>query len=772
MKLRMSKALAVAGLVIPALAYADDAKPILTASAESDYAALDEVVVNARKREEKAIEVPLSISTVTGATLERDQDYAIQDLAEKVPNLLIAPSNPRQTSIAIRGLGKNSANDGLETSVGVYVDGVYLSQPGETAFDLTDIDHVEVLRGPQGTLFGKNNTGGVVNISTLKPSFSSSAKLEAVGGNYGTYELHGSATGPLSDTVAYRLTVYDKQRDGLLTNLYDGSQFNGFNRQGIRGQFLFEPDTNLSVRVIAEHYRTRELIGGSVLWLSNPSYSNGVPINKTLGSKTAALGFIPVFDPWARNIDLNSARPVKTEQDAASVQATWKLGSYTLDSITAFRHYTFDAKNDGDNTPLDVVNFNGTTSDNKQYSEELRLSSPAGGRLDYVGGLYFYHDKLWSNSDQLNGSQYAAFNGITVTDPGAVNGVLQNTIGTPVIDSYAVFAQANVHFTESWTLTAGLRETSEHKSASVVNTISGGSDPSTLSASDLAARIANTDTSSATAAFTDRALSYLGSLAYRVNEDFNAYFTVSKGFKSGGINIEVTNVPLVVAPETALDFEAGFKSKWLSNRLQLNADIYDSKIRNYQGNFQSNSASLGNYIANVGDVRVRGFEIEADAHPIESLRISGGGSYNQATYLNFTNAACPVEQPPGQKICDFSNRQLPFAPRWTGETSAQYTFHLHSGVSAYAGGNLFFRSAQNVNSSLSQYGAQASYTVTNFQVGVTGVRGGYGYDLLLWAKNVFDTRYLTSVGTASGSKSLIAALGDPRTFGAAVRISF
>jgi len=130
---------------------------------------------------------------------------------------------------------------------------------------------------------------------------------------------------------------------------------------------------------------------------------------------------------------------------------------------------------------------------------ECRLSSPAGERLDYVGGLYFYHDKLWSNSDQLNGSQYAGFNGIAVTDPGAVDGVLQNTIGTPVVDSYAAFAQANVHFTESWTLTAGLRETSEHKSASIINTISGGSDPSTLSASDLAARIANTDTSTAAA---------------------------------------------------------------------------------------------------------------------------------------------------------------------------------------------------------------------------------------------------------------------------------
>jgi iron complex outermembrane receptor protein len=758
--------------VLPAVALSDAPKPLLTAAVNADYLALDEVVVNARKREENALDVPISISSVTGSTLDRDQDYSIQDLAEKVPNLLIAPSNPRQTSIAIRGLGKNSANDGLETSVGVYVDGVYLSQPGETTFDLADLDHVEVLRGPQGTLFGKNNTGGVVNISTLKPSFAPSAKLEAIGGDYGTFELHASATGPLSDTTAYRLTVYDRQRDGFLKNLYDGSTFNGFNRQGVRGQLLFVPDDTLTFRVILEHYQSSELTGGSVLWLSNPVYSSGVPINKTLGSKTAALGFIPVFDPWSRSIDLNSARPVKTQQDAASIQTTWKLGSYTIDSITAFRHYTFDAKNDGDNTPLDIVDFNGTTSDNKQYSEELRLASPIGERLDYVGGLYFYHDRLWSNSDQLNGTEYAAFNHIVVADPGAIDGVLQNTVGTPVVDSYAAFAQANVHFADNWTFTAGARETSEHKSASIVNTVSGGSDPAALSPSDLDARLANIDTSTASTAFSDRALSYLGSIAYRVNDDVNTFFTVSKGFKSGGINIEVTNVPLVVAPETAIDFEAGFKSKWLADRLHLNGDVYDSKIHDYQGNFQSNSPSLGNYIANVGDVRVRGFEIEADVLPIDSLRISGGGSYNQATYLNFRNAACPVEQPASQKTCDFSGRQLPFAPRWTGEATAQYTGHVRSGLSAYARGNLVFRSSENVNASLSQYGERAAYTVTNVQAGITGAVGGHSYDVSFWARNVFDTRYVTSIGTASGSKSLIAALGDPRTIGATVRIMF
>ncbi len=767
--------LPLSALAADATSDSDSAAVDADVVAPHDAAGLDEVVVSARKRNEDLLEVPLSVSAVSGASLQRDGDYAIQDLAEKVPNLIIEPSNPRQTSISIRGLGKNSANDGLETSVGVYVDGVYLAQPGETTFDLADLAQVEVLRGPQGTLFGKNNTGGVLNITTLKPSFTASQSVEAIVGDYGTYELHGSATGPITDTVAFRFTAYDRVRDGVLTNLYDGRKFNGFDRQGFRGQLLWQPSDQFAVRVIAEHYESDEKTGGVVYWLSDPHYSNGVqiPAGKTLAAQTAPFGFVPVFDPWERNIDVNSARGVQTKQDAASVQATAKLGDFTLDSITAFRRYAFNAKNDGDDTPLDIVDFNGTTSTNKQYSEELRLSSPIGGAFDYVAGVYIYHDSLWTNSDQLNGSLYAAFNGIPLANPGALDGVLQNTIGTPVVDSYAGFAQGNLHFADAWTLTVGLRGTNEHKSATIDNTVSGGADPATLDAADLAARLANIVTTSASTAFTENALSWMTSLSYRVNENLDTYVTASKGFKSGGINVEVTNVPLVVAPETAIDVEAGIKSRWLDNRLDLNVNVYDETVHNYQGNFQSTNATLGNYIANVGDVHVRGAELEFDARPIDEFRVGGGAAYNRATYQDFTNAACPLEQPPGQKVCDFSGKQLPFAPLWTADATAEYTYAIAAQATGYLRSNLIFRSAQNVNTSLSVYGVQDAYTVANFYVGAIR-RGGSSasYDLSIWVRNAFDRGYLTSIATAPGTKTLVAGLGDPRTFGATLRIAF
>ena len=780
-KLRGS--VAILGLLLPLIALADDSKPDNTPVANSQTVELEKVVVTSRKRSELIQDVPLSISTVSGSTLERDGDYSIQDVAEKVPSLQVSPSNPRQTSISIRGLGKNSANDGLETSVGVYVDGVYLSQPGQTAFDQTDLDQIEVLRGPQGTLFGKNNTGGVLNITTLKPSFTPATKVEAIVGNYNTLELHASTTAPISETTAYRLTAYDRHRDGAYTNLYNGEKVGGFDRKGIRGQLLLLPTADLTLRAIVEHYESADNGAPSEIWNQRITYANGVlaPLSKTTPQKYLGLGYtLPpqLLNPWNRDENQNVVIPVGTTQDAASLQATWNLGTYTLDSITAFRHYTFFSQSDGDGTPLDIYTFGGTVSKNKQFSQELRLTSPAGKQFDYVAGLYYYHDNLWSDTPQQAGSQYAAFSGITLDNQAALTHLRQDVFCTPIVDSYAVFAQSNYHITDSWTATGGLRETRESKSANFDVTLSGGADPSTLSANDLAQRSAFPAAQlgalgSKSVSFTNSALSWTGSLSHRINEDINTYVTASKGFKSGGINAEVPfAVSIVVAPETALDLEAGIKSQWLSKRLQLNANVYDEKIQNYQGTFtyDTSPTTTANYIANVGDVRIRGAEIEVDALPIEALRLNGGISYNEATYLNFTNAGCPPEY--GNihgKICDFSGRQLPSVPLWTAKFSAQYTIHLSDGRKGYLGGNEVFNSAQNVNTSLSSYGVQSAYAFTNLQAGITGRSGAYGYDLSVWARNAFDKRYVTAI---SGSATLTATLSDPRTLGTTLRLKF
>ena len=768
------------GILLPLAAGAtDSAAPETIAVAGSvdstiaDGGTIEPVVVNARKRTELLQDVPLPVSNLQGTALARDGDYTIQDLSDKAPNLYIAPSNPRQTSIGIRGLGKNSANDGLETSVGVYVDGVYLAQPGEATFDLNDLDHVEMLRGPQGTLFGKNNTAGVLSFYTRKPSLTPEAEAEVLAGNGGTYELHVSASGPIAEKTAYRLTAYDKTRDGFFRNLYDGNHYDGFDRKGVRGQLLDSTFGDFTVRIIAEHFDSKELFANTVLVAPFTQYDNGQAYTKSLVTKGAALGYDNViFDPWSRYVNLNSARPIETTQTALSTQATWNLGGYSIDSITAFRRYTFDARNDQDATPLDIVNWSGTVSSNRHWSEELRLSSPAGETLEYVAGLYYYHLSLWSDSPTYFGALADTYYGGAGTARGTLSGVLQDTIGTPVTNSAAAFAQANYHLASDWTATTGLRETRESKSASIVNRITGGADGATLSAADLATRNSQVVEGTASTAFTATALSWLASLSHRLSDDVNTYLTASKGFKSGGINIEVTDVPLVVAPETAVDVEAGVKSQFWNRRGQLNANVYWSKIHNYQGNFQSPNPVLGQYIANVGDVQVRGLELEGALRPVDALRLSASAAYNDAKYLDFTNATCPTEVSNVSKICDFSGRQLPYAPHLSGDLAADYSYHVNEGLLWYAGGSLSAHSNENVNSGLSRFGEVHGYTLTNLQTGWTGHHGAY--DVSLWIKNAFNTQYYTSLGPASvlGVKVITGVPGDPRTYGASLRVYF
>jgi iron complex outermembrane receptor protein len=772
---RYGSALAVLALSIPAGAFAETALLAEPLDSSAGGSGLSEIVVTARKRAENTQDVPLSISTVSGREIGFDGDYSIQNIAEKAPNLLISPSNPRQTSISVRGLGKNSANDGLETSVGVYVDGVYLSQPGQTAFDLADLDQIEVIRGPQGTLFGKNNTGGLLNITTLKPSFDSSSVLEVIDGDYGTKELHASTTGALTDDSAFRVTAYDKKRAGFLTNLYDGNRVNGLDRQGVRGQYLLQATPDLTLRLIAEYYQSSEFgAGGTVLWNPQITYADGTlaPYSKTTPAKTFPLGYTPVFDPWARVVDANNTTPTLTSQEAVTLLANYNGGSYAIDSISAFRHYTFENLGDGDSTPLDITTYGGTKSRNSQYSQELRLSSTGERFIDYVAGAYFYHDDLWSDTHNQAGALYAAYNKITLTNPTALAGLRADTIGEPIVDSYAVFAQGDLHATDKLTVTGGLRETREHKSADIVESGTGGANPSTLNAADLAQRLGYAPIGSTSAFFTQSALSWTTGLNYKLADNVNSYLTVSKGFKSGGINVEVVTGPLVVAPETALDYEAGIKSEWLDKRLRVNANLYNEKINNYQGTFTYDltPTTTANYIANVGDVRVRGAELEVQAQPVDALLLSTGLAYNEATYLNFTNGGCPPEYGDIKGlVCNFSGRTLPFAPRLTGNVAAKYTLHLTGDLQAYAGADAVIRSAQNVNTSLSSYGEQGGYTLGNVQLGIAKHTAEHDYDVSLWARNVFDKQYLTSVG---GNATLTAGLGDPRTWGATLRVKF
>jgi len=275
-----------------------------TTDATDGHAGLDEVVVTARRRAENAQEVPIPITALSGAALDQSGLYRLEDLNERLPSLNAQFGNPRQTSIAVRGLGNNPANDGLESSVGVYLDDVYLGRPGMANQDLVDLDQVSLLRGPQGTLFGKNTTAGVLNLTTSAPSFTPGGVVEASAGNYGYYQLRGTVTGPIEDdTLAGRLSYSKTYRDGYIDDVTDGRRLNGVDREGLRAQLLFKPSDALTVRVIADYEEENSPCCISVLYNLGPN--NGALLKAHLAAADATEILIPISCPPAsttRNI--------------------------------------------------------------------------------------------------------------------------------------------------------------------------------------------------------------------------------------------------------------------------------------------------------------------------------------------------------------------------------------------------------------------------------------------------------------------------------------
>src|SRR5690606_17302801 len=235
--------------------------------------ALETVTVTAaRRREENVQDVPTPITTLSGSTLEQQKIYKVQDLQQVLPSVNVAYIHARQSSVAVRGIGNNPASDGLEGSAGVYLDNVYLGRPGMAVFDLLDIEQLELLRGPQGTLFGKNTTAGVLNISTRAPTFTPERTVEVSGGQEGYFQGRGTVSGPLTDELAGRVSAYRTRSDGYITNIHDDNKLNGGERQGIRGQLLYKPNEDFSLRWINEYNEEDSSYGSMVVYGAAPRF--------------------------------------------------------------------------------------------------------------------------------------------------------------------------------------------------------------------------------------------------------------------------------------------------------------------------------------------------------------------------------------------------------------------------------------------------------------------------------------------------------------------
>lgn len=744
-----------------------DAVAIAVDTAATDaadgHAGLDEVVVTARRRAENAQEVPIPITALSGAALDQSGLYRLEDLNQRFPSLNAQFANPRQTSIAVRGLGNNPANDGLESSVGVYLDDVYLGRPGMANQDLIDLDQVSLLRGPQGTLFGKNTTAGVLNLTTSAPSFTPGGVIEASAGNYGYYQVRGTVTGPIEDdTLAGRLSYSKTYRDGYIDDVTDGRRLNGVDREGLRAQLLFKPNDALTVRVIGDYEEENSPCCISVLYNLGPN--NGALLKAHL----AAADATEIFDPNFLSTSINDPQYMRVRQGGGSVQVNWRLdGGYTLTSITAYRSWQFLPTNDADDTSVSAIDNAGQEVDDEQWSQEFRLASPSGGPLDWVTGLYYFYQYQSNLAFTQYGPDAHALYGL----PAFYNDAYSQVRAYPETNSYAAFGQATWHFTDQWSLTAGLRDTQEDKTSLVERNPPVGLPGISLalpaySSGDL--RISNNNVSA------------LASLGYQFDRNFLGYLSASRGAKAGGINESVPAAglsasSLYVAPETANDYELGVKSTWLDQTLLFNVNLFWTDVKNYQAT-QLEQTTPGVFVqtlANIGGVRTRGVETEFTAKPVDWFAFDFNASYNDAVYTSYDNAPCSIEATLAKEVtCNLTGEQVVGAPRWVVNPDLTLSHDLGGGVSGYALVGYSWRSSFFGTSDNSDYGIVKAYGLLNVRVGIQGDWGSKKWDLSVWSNNVTDKRYLVGglTGPTFGAYSLFP--GDPRFWGATARVEF
>jgi iron complex outermembrane recepter protein len=747
-------------------AQSDDAAATDTSAMdESDgHAGLDEVVVSARRRAENAQNVPIPITALSGAALDQSGVYRIEDLNARMPSLNVQFANPRQTSIAVRGLGNNPANDGLESSVGVYLDDVYLGRPGMANQDLIDLDQVSLLRGPQGTLFGKNTTAGVLNLTTSAPNFTPGGVIESSAGNDGYYQVRGTATGPLDDdALAGRITYSKTYRDGFVDDVTDGRRLNGVDREGFRGQLLFKPNDALSVRAIADYEEENSPCCISVLYSLGPN--NGALLKAHL----AAADATEIYDPNFLSTSINSPQYMQVRQGGGSVQVNWRLdGGETLTSITAYRSWKFLPTNDADGTSVSAIINAGQAVDDEQWSQEIRLASPTGGAVDWVGGLYYFYQYQSNMSFTQYGPDARALYGL----PAFYNDAYSQVRAYPETDSYAAFGQGTWHISEQWSLTAGLRDTQEDKTSHIERNPPIGAPGVDLvlpaySSGDL--KISNNNVSA------------LASLSDQFDPHLLGYVSAARGAKAGGIN---ESVPvghlgvssLYVAPETANDYELGLKSTWLDQTLLFNVNLFWTDVKNYQAT-QLEQTSPGVFVqtlSNIGGVRTRGVETEFTAKPLDGLSFDLNASYNDAVYTSYANAPCAIESTlAGEVTCNLTGEQVVGAPRWVVNPDVNLSQAFGAGISGYVLAGYSWRSSFFGTADNSEYGVVRSYGLLNVRV---GLRGDFGpkvtWDVSAWANNALDKRYLIGgvTGPTFGAYSLFP--GDPRFWGATARVEF
>jgi iron complex outermembrane receptor protein len=683
--------------------------------------AIEEVVVTAQKRAQNAQDVPVALTAIDAALIDKTGLQSTQDVVKITPSLAISESNQQQnSSFSIRGVGTLTFGIGVEQGVALLVDEVAAVQPGQTMGSLMDIERIEVLRGPQSTLFGKSASAGVISVTTKAPSDELEGSVQGTATDDDETRVLGTVSGPLADNLAYRVTGLWSDRDGYIDNLTPGEDDkNSEKNKAVRGKLRW--DTTDTVQMDLNAY-----------YMKNNSQCCAMTFYK-LDPNAKILGFVP-DDPAAGitpGVDNTTVRADDGPKNDAttsggSIRLNAGLGEFSLVSITAVDQWEFNSDEDVDFGDLDVQQYltGGTVHggmasqgsvETDFFSQELRLLSPTFDKYDYLVGLYY--------ADAETKRKF--YRNLTVAPA--------DNAGKAKTESFAVFSQMTWHFTEATSVTPGLRWNYEEISGESTNFAQTGSP--TYSGND-----------------SDSVVVGNISLQHFFAEDIMVYTSYARGYKGQafdiGENFNAEKARNPAEPESSDAYEIGLKSTLWDDRLQFNAVAFYTTYDDFQVQRQEiNDAGVAEFsLNNVGELETQGVELETLALLSENLNLTFNASYIDASVNDYVGAACY----PGQTVeegCiggtqDIDGGELPIAPKWKYTAMLDYQLPLESmPFNAFA--NVLYSWQDDVlfNVNQSPEERQNSYGVTNLRVGVTDKSDRYR--LTLFVNNLFDEHYAT-----------------------------
>ncbi|MEM7492682.1 MAG: TonB-dependent receptor [Pseudomonadota bacterium] len=723
---------------------------------------LGTITVTATKREESLQDVPVAVTALSGELLEQTGVGSVEALASAAPSVTFTQStNDQNNSVNIRGIGTSVFSQGVEPSVSIVIDDVVLSRQAMGFQDLVDVERVEILRGPQSTLFGKNASAGVISVTTAAPDREFGGRIQFNAAEDDEYGVGATITGPLSETVSGRLTGYYKEFDGHIDNA-DGRTLNGYENYGLRGKLLIEPSSNLDLTLIGDYRESKQ---------DCCVYT----IRDTSGALGAAAGLDALLAPVVagdENADANVNAPVFNDSDQVglSLKADYDFGDgFTFTSISAARDYGFENNLDVDALNLEdpqlgfiTFDLNSGTTDITQYSQEFRITSPQGNRFDYVLGAYGFLldlDRTFQRRFEIL-IPVGGGNTFQINQSGRFDATVETT-------NLALFGSGNYYLTEDTTLFGGLRVINETLDYTVLrdpaNVLVDGDGPF----GGTVGTAANLDDST-----TDTALTGEIGLRRNFTDNVQGYVRYARGYKGRAIDAGFGAAADVepIEAETSDAFEAGLKSTLANGNLILNVALFHTQFDDFQEQatvILEDSDDVLNAevrLTNVGSVETTGIEIEAIATPTDTLTIQGGISYTDASIDEFNNADCFFGQTVAQgcvpvtlddrgtadtsddliaNLQDLSGGDLPNAPDWRLTGSIRQDIPLPQSFDGFVQVSGRWQSEVNFSLNGDPRTTQDSFAIVNLAFGITDDNDRYTASIFV--NNVFDEFYSTNI---------------------------